>query len=142
LANTVCEPKAKGRILNSDHKGRTLRLLIFKQPVGVRQVSILSQLQVGESGELISLDLPESVQNYLMHLGFVPGGLVTVLRKAPAGDPTVYGVDGMEIALRHETADSIQVHGPVEKALLAQVPQEPAPAEAEPEVPEFVEAVR
>jgi Fe2+ transport system protein FeoA len=140
LVNTVCEPEAKGRILNSDHKGRTLRLLYFKQLVGVRQVSVLSQLHVGESGELVALDLPESVQNHLMHLGFVPGGVVTVLRKAPAGDPTVYGVDGMEIALRHETADSIQVHGPVDKALLAA--EREAAAASDPEVPEFVEAAR
>ena len=31
------------------------------------------------------------------------------LRRAPAGDPTVYCVDGMEIALRHETAEAIHV---------------------------------
>lgn len=74
---------------------------------------VLSELSVGESGILIALDLPEAVQNHLMHMGFVPDALVTVLRRAPAGDPTVYGVDGMEIALRHETADAIQVKPPL-----------------------------
>jgi len=64
---------------------------------------------VGESGVLVSLDLPESVQNHLMHMGFVPDALVTSLRRAPAGDPTVYGVDGMEIALRRETAAAIRM---------------------------------
>jgi len=49
------------------------------------------------------------VQNHLMHMGFVPDALVTVLRRAPAGDPTLYGVDGMEIALRRETADAIRM---------------------------------
>jgi ferrous iron transport protein A len=39
----------------------------------------------------------------------VPGALVTALRRAPAGDPTVYAVDGLEIALRHETAEAIQM---------------------------------
>ena len=34
---------------------------------------------------------------------------MTALRRAPAGDPTVYGVDGMEIALRHETAEAIRI---------------------------------
>jgi Fe2+ transport system protein FeoA len=72
-------------------------------------LSVLSELKVGESGVLVTLALPESVQNHLMHMGFVPDALVTVLRRAPAGDPTVYGVDGMEIALRHETAEAIQV---------------------------------
>jgi len=72
-------------------------------------VSVLSQLNVGESGVLVSLDLPESVQNHLMHMGFVPDALVAVLRRAPAGDPTVYAIDGMEIALRRETAAAIHV---------------------------------
>ena len=109
----VCGPEAKGLILNYDQKGRSLRLLAFKRPPGARRVSVLSELNVGESGVLVALDLPESVQNHLMHMGFVPNALVTALRKAPAGDPTVYGVDGMEIALRHETAEAIRVKPPV-----------------------------
>ena len=72
-------------------------------------MSVLSDLNVGESGVLVGLDLPESVQNHLMHMGFVPDALITALRHAPAGDPTVYGVDGMEIALRRETAAAIRV---------------------------------
>jgi Fe2+ transport system protein FeoA len=75
-------------------------------------VSVLSELKVGESGILVALDLPESVQNHLMHMGFVPDALVTALRRAPAGDPTVYSVDGLEIALRHETAEAIRVKDP------------------------------
>jgi Fe2+ transport system protein FeoA len=59
---------------------------------------------------LIALDLPESVQNHLMHMGFVPEATVTALRRAPAGDPTVYSVDGLEIALRRETAAAIRIH--------------------------------
>jgi ferrous iron transport protein A len=75
-------------------------------------VSFLSELQVGERGVVVTLDLPESVQNHLMHMGFVPDAMVTTLRKAPAGDPTVYLVDGLEIALRRETAKSIRVKIP------------------------------
>jgi len=81
------------------------------------QLSVLSKLNVGESGILVGLDLPESVQNHLMHMGFVPDALVTVLRRAPAGDPTVYGVDGMEIALRRETATAIRMR-PVQAEVL------------------------
>jgi len=72
-------------------------------------LSVLSELTVGGSGVLLALDLPESVQNHLMHMGFVPDALVTALRRAPAGDPTVYSVDGMEIALRRETAAAIRI---------------------------------
>jgi Fe2+ transport system protein FeoA len=70
---------------------------------------VLSELNVGETALVAGLDLPDSVQNHLMHMGFVPDAMVTALRRAPAGDPTVYGIDGMEIALRRETADSIHV---------------------------------
>jgi len=84
-------------------------------------VSVLSELKVGESGILVALDLRESVQNHLMHMGFVPDALVTVLRRAPAGDPTVYGVDGMEIALRHETAAAIRMRPPEDIAIQSSV---------------------
>ena len=105
----VCNSDQNGRILKSDNSGRNSRVLPFRRPHGVRRVSVLSELNVGESGIVVALNLPESVQNHLMHMGFVPEARVTALRRAPAGDPTVYGVDGMEIALRHETADAIRV---------------------------------
>lgn len=72
-------------------------------------MSVLTDLRIGETATLIALDLPDAVQNYLMHMGFVPDAQVTALRKAPAGDPTVYAIDGMEIALRRETAESIRI---------------------------------
>ncbi len=84
---------------------------------------MLSELNVGESGVLVSLDLPESVQNHLMHMGFVPDALVKALRRAPAGDPTVYSVDGMEIAIRRETAGAIRMR-PAENADLGIVDEQ------------------
>jgi ferrous iron transport protein A len=105
----VCEPDSFGRILKCDQSGRSY-LLPFRaarrEPGGV---SVLSDLQVGERGVVVALDLPDSVQNHLMHMGFVPEATVTALRRAPAGDPTVYTVDGLEIALRRETAAAIRM---------------------------------
>jgi Fe2+ transport system protein FeoA len=69
----------------------------------------LSELGVGQDAVVSGLELPEEVQHHLMHMGFVPEARVTALRRAPAGDPTVYAIDGMEIALRRETAQSIRV---------------------------------
>ena len=114
---SVCDSDQFGRILKSDHSGRSLdsghrSVLPFRRLQGVQRVSVLSELKVGASGILVALDLPESVQNHLMHMGFVPDALVTALRRAPAGDPTVYLIDGMEIALRHETAEAIRVREP------------------------------
>lgn len=96
-------------------------------------MSVMSELKVGESGVLVSFDLPESVQNHLMHMGFVPDALVTALRRAPAGDPTVYGVDGMEIALRRETAAAIRVR---------EANAEDAVDSADEYLPEKIEAAR
>lgn len=107
--SAVCNSDRNGRILNADYSGRSSRVLPFRRPAGVRRLSVLSELKIGESGVLVGLDLPESVQNHLMHMGFVPDAQVTALRRAPAGDPTVYGIDGMEIALRVETAKAIRV---------------------------------
>jgi ferrous iron transport protein A len=106
----ICDPARFRRILNYDQSGRIFRVLPFRRRhFGARWVSVLSELTVGQSGVVIALDLPENVQNHLMHMGFVPDATVTALRRAPAGDPTVYCVDGLEIALRHETAEAIQV---------------------------------
>jgi ferrous iron transport protein A len=106
---SICNRNTNDRILNSDQHGRIYLLLRNGKLNGVPQVSVLSELAVGETGILVALDLPESVQNHLMHMGFVPDAQVRALRRAPAGDPTVYGIDGMEIALRRDTASAIRV---------------------------------
>ena len=74
----------------------------------------LSELGVGQNAVVSRLELPEEVQHHLMHMGFIPEARVTVLRRAPAGDPTVYAIDGLEIALRRDTAGSIRVRRPDE----------------------------
>jgi ferrous iron transport protein A len=103
----------------------------FGWQLGVNLVGVLSELPVGDKGVLVALDLPENVQNHLMHMGFVPGAEVTALRRAPAGDPTLYGIDGMEIALRHETASAIQIR-PVEVRSAAIQPNAVQPQLARP----------
>jgi Fe2+ transport system protein FeoA len=117
----VCGAPGEQRTLKSDHSGRTSKIIPFSKPRGARQVSCLSELKVGDSAVLVCLNLSEAVQNHLMHMGFVPDAMVTALRRAPAGDPTVYGVDGMEIALRHETASAMRVKS-CQDASCAEVP--------------------
>ena len=70
-------------------------------------VTSLSEAKVGSAGIVEQIDLPEEVSNYLAHLGFLPGTSVEILRRAPAGDPTVYRIDGVEVGLRNETARHI-----------------------------------
>jgi ferrous iron transport protein A len=100
---------------------------------------VLSELEVGESGVLVALDLPPGVENHLMYMGFVPDARVKALHRAPAGDPTVYLVDGIEIALRRETARAIRVRS-VQIAMEATPPlAEELPGES---AEELTEAIR
>jgi ferrous iron transport protein A len=83
------------------------------------KLNVLSELKVGETAIVSKLNLPTQVQYHLMHMGIMPEASVLALRRAPAGDPTVYAVDGIEIALRRETAQSIMLRSsavPVEEA--------------------------
>ena len=43
----------------------------------------------------------------MLDMGFVPGAEVTVIRKAPLGDPIEYRIKGTAVALRQEDADTI-----------------------------------
>jgi len=67
----------------------------------------LKDLKRGEQGVIERIDLPERAARRLMELGFVPGAHVTAAHSAPGGGPTVYRVDGSEIALRKDTAGKI-----------------------------------
>ncbi|AIG64347.1 hypothetical protein CATYP_06770 [Corynebacterium atypicum] len=51
----------------------------------------------------------ERLQHRLVDLGFVPGGQVEALRRAPLGDPTIYRVADYEVALRARDARMIAV---------------------------------
>lgn len=75
--------------------------------MGETVVTALSDAKVGNAGIVESVNLPEEVSHYLAHLGFLPGTRVEVLRRAPAGDPTVYRIDGVEVGLRSETSRHI-----------------------------------
>jgi Fe2+ transport system protein FeoA len=73
----------------------------------VTGATLLSDAKVGSTGVVEHIDLPEDVCHYLAHLGFLPGTKVEILRSAPAGDPRVYRIDGVEVGLRRETAQHI-----------------------------------
>jgi len=69
----------------------------------------LVDLEIGECGTVASISLPPAEEHFLMRIGFFPGAQVRFSRRAPLGDPSIYSVDGTEIALREETARHIMV---------------------------------
>lgn len=85
-------------------------------------MTALSEVRVGGSGVLEKLDLPEEISDHLAHLGFLPGATFEVLRRAPAGDPTVYRIDGIEVGLRRETASHILAEDAIADAVAPESP--------------------
>ena len=64
----------------------------------------LAELELGAEATIEKLSLPESDADHLMQLGFLPGAAVRFERTAPLGDPRIYRVEGVDIAIRRETA--------------------------------------
>ncbi len=72
----------------------------------------LSELPVGASAVIRSVDAGEGGQGRrLLDVGLVPGTTVTVERRAPAGDPTVFAFRSTRLALRRNGAELVEVEG-------------------------------
>lgn len=70
----------------------------------------LSNAAVGTSVVIQDLVATEDgLERRLEDLGFLPGTVVRVERRAPLGDPTVYELRGSRLALRKESARLINV---------------------------------
>lgn len=70
----------------------------------------LSQLPVGSHAVIRSVDSGSDGQGRrLVEIGFVPGTVVRVERRAPLGDPTVFELRSTRLALRREGAELVEV---------------------------------
>lgn len=69
----------------------------------------LADLRTGTTALIDRLDVDEVDAVRLMELGFIPGLSVSCQRRVPLGDLTVYQLDGVQIAVRQETASNIRV---------------------------------
>ena len=85
---------------------------VSEQRVGVSTQTPLSELNLGTAGRVVGL-LEDAASGpiikRLSNLGFVPGRIVTPLRRAPLGDPVVYRVSDYELCLRRHEARLVQV---------------------------------
>jgi len=81
----------------------------FMKASAIKQNHRLSDLALGESAILEDFDMPQSIAEHLMNLGFVPGLEILVTRSGPGGNPRVYRVDGTEVALRRDLSRCIAV---------------------------------
>jgi ferrous iron transport protein A len=69
----------------------------------------LESLGPGETGRVAAIRAPDALATRLADLGFCPGTVVRVVRRAPLGDPVLYELRGYRIALRRGEAGRIRV---------------------------------
>jgi Fe2+ transport system protein FeoA/Mn-dependent DtxR family transcriptional regulator len=69
----------------------------------------LGELPVGSRARVAEVLGVGKHQRRMLDMGFVPGAGVTVVRRAPLGDPVEYRVKGTAVALRRDDADSVLV---------------------------------
>ncbi|MCG6366443.1 FeoA family protein [Vibrio fluvialis] len=70
----------------------------------------LSDLNAGESGLILALNgLSTDIRKKLMVMGLLPNTQVTLIRRAPMGDPLQVEVRGVSIAVRESIAAAIDV---------------------------------
>ena len=60
----------------------------------------LSQLAPGQSAHVVAVGRAHPLRRRLLELAFVRGARVTVVRRAPLGDPLELRVNGTDLALR------------------------------------------
>ncbi|CDT04579.1 putative Fe2+ transport system protein A (modular protein) [Vibrio coralliirubri] len=70
----------------------------------------LSQLEQGKAASIVALTgLTPDVRKKLMVMGMLPKTEVTLIRRAPMGDPLQVEVRGVSIAIRESIAEQIEV---------------------------------
>lgn len=73
------------------------------------RVSSLSDIRVGTTCRISSIELDGLLRRRILDLGMIPGTQVQCIRKSPAGDPIAFKVRNTTIALRSNDASLIKV---------------------------------
>lgn len=69
----------------------------------------LSELSIGQAGQVLAVNGTGGIIRRLMEMGVVPGVGVKVIKTAPFGDPMEIRVRGYSLAMRRSEADAIEV---------------------------------
>jgi Fe2+ transport system protein FeoA len=70
---------------------------------------LLPQLEPGSRAVVTDVGGDPSLAERLQDLGFVPETPITVIRRAPLGDPTEYELRGYRLCLRRSEGNCIRV---------------------------------
>ena len=70
--------------------------------------SSMDKMKIGQSATIVSFT-DEVMSLKLLEMGCVPGEIVTLVRKAPLGDPIAIAVSGYLLSLRLDEACTVMV---------------------------------
>jgi Fe2+ transport system protein FeoA len=69
----------------------------------------LTNLPIGQTAKVLSIEGNSAITKRLMEMGVVPGVSVRVVKCAPFGDPLEIRVRGYHLAMRRSEAQTIEV---------------------------------
>ncbi|MDY5439274.1 MAG: ferrous iron transport protein A [Eubacteriales bacterium] len=69
----------------------------------------LDKLQVGKSARITKVGGEGALRLRLLDMGLIPRTVVTVIKKAPMGDPIELSLRGYQLSIRLESAKDIEV---------------------------------
>ena len=69
----------------------------------------LKSLPDGKAGVVERVELKGATKRRLIEMGITPGTKITVLKRAPLGDPIEINVRGYELSLRKSDAEMIEI---------------------------------
>lgn len=72
---------------------------------------LLSDLKIGEKGEIVSVSPNFPLYTRLTDIGFTAGTEIECILKSPLGDPTAYLIKNTVISLRRNDAAQIEIGG-------------------------------
>ena len=70
---------------------------------------LLCNFAVGEKGRIVSVSGEGRVRRRLFDMGVTPGADVTIVKKAPLGDPLEVTIRGYQLTLRKAEAECVEM---------------------------------
>ena len=77
--------------------------------MAIAKTVALTTLSIGADARVVAVRGEGAVTRRLLEMGVVPGVTVSIVKKAPFGDPIEVRVRGYSLAMRRTEADAIEV---------------------------------
>ncbi len=78
----------------------------------LRLMPTAATLEVGQSGVVSTVEGTDTTTLRLLEMGLVEGTAITLIRRAPTGDPLQFRVRGFHLSLRTSEAHRVRLEGP------------------------------